>query len=83
MTTRAVGLALRHAFGALRVRRVVAFVAEGNSASRRVLEANGLRPYGLARRAAVVRGGRADQVCLDVLLEEWTRRQVPGTPLRC
>ena len=51
------------------------FRSVGNTASRGVLEANGLRSYGVERLGARVRGGRADQLCLDVLAEEWLAGQ--------
>ena len=50
-------------------------VAVGNTASRGVLEANGLRSWGVERLGAPVRGGRADQGCFDVLAEEWLAGQ--------
>ena len=75
LTREAAGLALRFAFGVLAVQRVVAFAAVENTASRGVLEGIGLREYGVERLGARVRGGRADQVCLDVLRSEWLAQQ--------
>lgn len=75
VVTEATGLALRFAFGMLRVQRVVAFAAVDNTASRHVLEANGLTQYGVERLGARVRTGPTDQVCLDVLAEEWLAGQ--------
>ncbi len=76
VTTEATGLALRFAFGMLGVQRVVASAAVENAASRHVLEASGLRPYATERLGATTRTGPADQVCLDVLAEEWLAGQV-------
>lgn len=75
VVTEATGLALRFAFGMLRVRRVVGFAAVGNTASRHVLESNGLRQYAVERLGARIRTGPADQVCLDLLSEEWLAGQ--------
>ena len=57
LTTGAVGLALDHAFGPLRLERVAAYASAPNLASRRVLEAHGLLPTGVRRRAAVTGDG--------------------------
>jgi hypothetical protein len=38
-----------------------------------VIEANGLRQFGIERLGAVVRTGRADVARYDVLIEEWRR----------
>ncbi len=76
VVTEATGLALRFAFGMLRVQRVVAFAATDNTASRHVLEANGLTQYAVERCGARLRTGPADQVCLDVLAAEWLAGQV-------
>ena len=72
MTT-AMGEVIRHAFEDLGVRRVMAGAAVDNTASRHVIEANGLRPWGTERLGTVVHGGRADCVFYDVLLEEWQK----------
>jgi len=69
--TRAMREVVRHAFDDVGVRRVSAGAAVDNTASRRVIEANGLRQYGVERLGTVVRGGRADIVWYDVLVEEW------------
>ena len=72
MTT-AMGEVIRYAFEDLGVRRVMAGAAVDNGASRHVIEANGLIPWGTERLGTVVLGGRADCVFYDVLLEEWRR----------
>ncbi len=71
VTTRAMAAVVRHAFEVLRVRRVTAGAAVDNAASRRVIEANGLRAWGTERAGTVVLDGRADIVWHDVLVEEW------------
>jgi RimJ/RimL family protein N-acetyltransferase len=76
VVTRAMAVVVRHAFADLGVRRVTAGAAVDNLASRRVIEANGLRQWGIERAGTVVLGGRADIAWYDVLVEEWraTRR---------
>jgi RimJ/RimL family protein N-acetyltransferase len=65
------GLVLRHLFEDVGVRRVSAGAAVDNTASRHVIEANGLREFGVERLGTVVATGRADIAWNDVLLEEW------------
>ena len=72
--TAAVGLVLEHAFDRLGLRRVKAYAARDNRASRHVLEANGLVEHGVERLGTVVAAGRVDAVLYDVLREEWARR---------
>jgi RimJ/RimL family protein N-acetyltransferase len=74
MTT-AIALVLEHAFEVLGLRRVKAYAAVRNAASRHVLEASGLTEHGVERLGALVAGGRADSVLYDVLREEWARRR--------
>jgi RimJ/RimL family protein N-acetyltransferase len=74
LTTRAMGMVIRHLFEDVGVRRVSAGAAVDNAASRHVIEANGLRPFGVERLGTVVRTGRADLAWYDVLLEEWRGR---------
>ena len=73
-TTAAVSLALEHAFEVLGLRRVRAYAATGNAASRHVLEASGFTEHGVDRLGTVVADGLADAVIYDVLREEWARR---------
>ena len=73
--TKAVALVLEHAFDVLGLRRVKAYAAVGNAASRHVLEASGLTEHGLERLGTLVGEGRADWVVYDVLREEWARRK--------
>jgi RimJ/RimL family protein N-acetyltransferase len=79
LTTRAMGLVVRHLFEDVGVRRVSAGAAVDNTASRHVIEANGLRQYGVERLGTVVRTGRADLAWYDVLLEEWRRSRAACT----
>jgi RimJ/RimL family protein N-acetyltransferase len=71
--TRAMAAVLRHLFEDVGIRRARAGAAVDNAASRRVIEANGLRQFGIERLGAVVRTGRADVARYDVLIEEWRR----------
>jgi RimJ/RimL family protein N-acetyltransferase len=75
--TEACRLALRHAFvgvedGGLGLERVRAIAAEGNAASRRVLEKAGFTYQGRERRLVVVQGGElADAAIYDNLITEF------------
>lgn len=65
-------LVLRHAFvaeedGGLGLRRVRAVAAEGNAASRRVLEASGLQQQGRERLVVKTRDGLVDGAIYDVV----------------
>lgn len=71
LMTRAMARVVRHLFEDVGVRRVSAGAAVDNAASRHVIEANGLRQFGIERLGTVVRTGRADIAWYDVLLEEW------------
>ncbi|HEX3222663.1 MAG TPA: GNAT family N-acetyltransferase [Nocardioides sp.] len=73
VVTRAMREVVRYAFEDLGVRRVTAGAATENTASRHVIEANGLTAWGTERLGATVRAGRADIVWYDVLVEEWRR----------
>jgi RimJ/RimL family protein N-acetyltransferase len=73
VVTRAMGCVIDYAFTDLGVRRVSAGAAVGNAASRHVIEANGLTPWGTERLGTVVRSGPADCVFYDLLIEEWRR----------
>lgn len=82
--TEACRLALRHAFvpvedGGLGLVRVRALAAEGNAASRRVLEKAGLAAQGRQRRAIRLGDGSlADAVMFDHLAEEFLAHPVGG-----
>ncbi len=72
LTTRACVLALRHGFEAFDLVLVQGHAALGNTASRHVLEASGLREAGVVRLGTFVRPeGRVDAMKYDVLVEEW------------
>ncbi|MGA8246256.1 MAG: GNAT family N-acetyltransferase [Nocardioides sp.] len=79
VTTRAMAEVIRYGFEGLGVRRIKAGAAAGNSASRRVIEANGLTAWGTERAGTEVHGGRADLVWYDVLVEEWRAARRRGT----
>lgn len=76
--TEACRLVVRHGFiaeesGGLGLQRIMIFAAEGNSASRRVMEANGFVPTGRERRGTKLRDGSlVDTITYDLLTEECT-----------
>ncbi len=76
LATEATALLVRHCFvpeedGGLGLRRVRAFTADGNTASSRVLTANGLVPTGRHREAKRLRDGRyVDLLHYDLLAVE-------------
>ena len=78
VATEATRLMLRHAFvpvedGGLGLQRVRAIAAEGNAASRRVLERAGLTLQGRERGIVLVQGGTpADAAIYDVVAGELT-----------
>ncbi len=71
LMTRAFAIVLRHAFEELKVQRVKAFVAVDNAASRHLVEANGLRLYGVERLGANTGAGPADMALYDVMVEDF------------
>jgi RimJ/RimL family protein N-acetyltransferase len=71
VTTRAMARVVEYAFEDLGVRRVMAAAAVDNTASRHVIEANGLTPWGTERFGTRVRSGPTDAVFYDVAVEEW------------
>jgi RimJ/RimL family protein N-acetyltransferase len=73
--TAAVALVLEHAFDVLELRRVKAYAASDNAASRHVLQANGMTEHGVDRLGTVVAEVRVDAVIYDILREEWARRR--------
>jgi RimJ/RimL family protein N-acetyltransferase len=77
LMTRAVGIVTRHVVQELGVARVTAYAAVGNTPSRRVIEANGFRLYGVERLGILLRDGRADMALYDALAAE-----VPRASLR-
>jgi RimJ/RimL family protein N-acetyltransferase len=79
LTTRAAVLALRHGFATFDLVRIQGHAALENTASRRVLEASGLRVAGVARLGTVIRPeGRVDAMKYDVLVEEWRASRHSG-----
>jgi RimJ/RimL family protein N-acetyltransferase len=77
VVTRAMARVMEYAFDDLGVRRVMAGAAVDNSASRHVIEANGLTAWGTERMGTTVRTGPADCVFYDVLVEEWRAARRP------
>jgi RimJ/RimL family protein N-acetyltransferase len=72
LTIRAAGLGIRYAFETLALDRLAGYAAATNTASLRVLEANGLRRTGILRGAARTgRGEVVDLVGYDALAAEW------------
>ncbi|MDX6298851.1 MAG: hypothetical protein QOF53_65 [Nocardioidaceae bacterium] len=75
--TEACGLVVRHGLGApaqggLGLRRLLVFAAEHNSASRRVIEANGFTRVGRERSGVRMRDGSlVDSLSYDLLVEEY------------
>jgi RimJ/RimL family protein N-acetyltransferase len=74
LMTRAMGMLTRYVIEELGVNRVKAFAAVENTASRRVIEANGFRLTGVERLGAQVRAGRVDMALYDLLAEELAPR---------
>jgi RimJ/RimL family protein N-acetyltransferase len=76
--TEACGLVARHAFvpaddGGLGLQRVTIQAGVENTASRRVIEANGFTLYGIERRGTRLRDGTLmDTACYDQLVGEWS-----------
>lgn len=75
--SQACAMVIRHAFipeadGGLGMQRLVSFAAEGNAASRRVLEGNGLVTTGRERCGTELRDGtRVDTIAYDLLEREY------------
>lgn len=75
--TEACGLVVRHGLGApaqggLGLRRLLVFAAEQNTASRRVIEANGFTRVGRERKGVRMRDGSlVDSLSYDLLVEEY------------
>ncbi len=69
--TKAVGLALEHAFGNLGLHRVEANVQPENEASIRLVRRLGFREEGLCRKYLQINGEWRDHVRYSVLAEEW------------
>ncbi len=81
--TEACGLAVRHAFapvdqGGLGLRRILVYAAEGNTASRRVVEGNGFVQVGRERCGIQLRDGSlVDTACYDLLADEYAGTAAP------
>jgi RimJ/RimL family protein N-acetyltransferase len=72
LMTRVLRLVTSHVFETLEVRRVTAFAAVDNTASRHVIEACGFRQYGVERFGAHVRDDWVDMALYDVAASEWS-----------
>jgi RimJ/RimL family protein N-acetyltransferase len=79
--TRAMRRVVDHAFTDLGVRRVMAAAAVENTASRHVIEANGLTAWGTERFGTRIRTGPTDAVFYDVSIEEWRAARGAGGPV--
>jgi RimJ/RimL family protein N-acetyltransferase len=71
LAVRATRLVVSHVFETLGVKRVTAFAAADNVASRRVIERVGFRLYGIERYGAWVRDDHVDMALYDVTASEW------------
>jgi RimJ/RimL family protein N-acetyltransferase len=71
LAVRATRLVVGHVFETLGVKRVTAFAAADNVASRRVIERVGFRLYGIERYGAWVRDDHVDMALYDVTASEW------------
>ncbi len=71
LATRATRLAVDHVFETLGVKRVTAYAAVDNTASRHVAEAVGFRQYGVERYGANIRDAWVDMALYDLTASEW------------
>jgi len=71
VATRAIGLAVGHAFGCLGLHRIHATVDIDNRASWRALENNGFRRVGIIRGFAMVGGRWRDHHLYQLTAEDW------------
>ena len=71
VATRAIGLAVGHAFGCLGLHRIHATVDIDNRASSRALEDNGFHRVGVIRGFAMVGGGWRDHHLYQLSAEDW------------
>jgi RimJ/RimL family protein N-acetyltransferase len=75
LMTRALRRLTTHVFDTLHVRRVTAFAAVDNAASRHVIEAAGYRQYAVERYGAHVRDAWVDMALYDVTSSEWAEER--------
>jgi RimJ/RimL family protein N-acetyltransferase len=73
--SRAVALALDHAFGAMHLHRVEANVQPDNLASIKLVETLGFRDEGLCRKYLEINGEWRDHVRYSMLAEEWPAKR--------
>jgi len=74
LATRATRLVVDHVFATLGVKRVTAYAAMDNTASRAVMERLGFTQYGVERYGANVRDDWVDMALYDVTASEWAER---------
>jgi len=77
--TEGLTLALRWAFGGLRLHRVEANIQPGNQPSRALVRGLGFRREGLSRRYLKVAGRWRDHERWALLAEDWRRRRKGGS----
>ena len=73
--TEALALALRHAFGALKLHRVEANIQPTNTESIALVKRLGFRKEGYSRRYLKISGRWRDHERWALLAEDWTRRR--------
>ena len=71
LATKAARLVVGHVFETLGVKRVTAYAAVDNTASRHVAEAVGFRQYGVERYGANIRDAWVDMALYDLTASEW------------
>ena len=71
LATKSARLVVGHVFETLGVKRVTAYAAVDNTASRHVAEAVGFRQYGVERSGAQIRDAWVDMALYDVTASEW------------
>lgn len=72
--TRAVSLFVEKIFAETPLRRLIAYVAEGNLASRRLLEKVGFLQEGICREHFIINGKPTDEIMFGILRSEWEER---------
>lgn len=72
--TSAVGLFVEKIFADTPLRRLIAYVAEGNLASRRLLEKVGFLQEGICREHFIINGKPTDEILFGILRSEWEKR---------
>ncbi|MCB9844528.1 MAG: GNAT family N-acetyltransferase [Phycisphaeraceae bacterium] len=73
--TQGIGLALRHAFGHLKLHRIEANIQPHNQPSRAVARASGFRLEGFSPKYLKIRGRWADHERWAITIEQWRARR--------